>query len=61
MVTQENKPTDGEVAWAALRLFLGIAQMGGVVASLVLLIRTGLNGFSVGAVVLTTAVTLTGK
>ncbi len=46
------------VAWAILRFALGIAQMFGAVFSITLLIQTGINKFSLIAVVATCALTI---
>jgi hypothetical protein len=44
-------------AWAAVRLALGLAQMGGAAASVTLLARTGMNEWSLSAVALTCLLT----
>jgi hypothetical protein len=48
-----NRPTSKEKAWAVVRLVLGQAQMIGAVVALYLLIQTGMNALSLGAVVVT--------
>jgi hypothetical protein len=50
---------DGGRAW--LRLILGCAQMASAVASLWLILSTGVNRSSLAAVAFTTALTLTSR
>lgn len=45
------------ITWAIIRYLLGIAQMFGAVFSVILLIQTGLNKFSLIAVVITCVLT----
>jgi hypothetical protein len=46
-------PTSRERLWAVVRITLGQFQMAGAVVSAYLLLRTGLNELSLGAVVFT--------
>ena len=46
-----------DLRWSRLRLALGMAQMGGVVVSLVLLLKMGAAPLSLAAVVITSALT----
>jgi hypothetical protein len=46
------------IAWALLRLSLGFGQIAGATAGLILLLRTGVNRYSVGAVGLTGVFTI---
>jgi hypothetical protein len=50
---EDREGRQREVRWAIVRLVLGQAQMIGAVVSAYLLIRTGMNEFSLGAVVVT--------
>jgi hypothetical protein len=59
-----SEPTDPDARlatrakrWAVVRLLLGQAQMIGAVAAAYLLIQTGMNELSLGAVVFTCACT----
>lgn len=61
MAQPHKKPTPQEVAWAWVRLVLGLAQIGGVIASLALLAQTGLSSLSISAVRATTLLTLTSR
>ncbi len=45
--------------WALARIALGLAQMTGATAALLLLVQTGVNARSLGAVVITCALTTT--
>jgi hypothetical protein len=45
------------ITWAIIRYLLGIAQMFGAVFSVILLIQTGVNKYSMVAVVITCALT----
>ncbi len=44
--------------WAVIRLLLGTAQMFGAAVALTLLLRTGINAWSVTATIITTLCTL---
>lgn len=46
-----------EARWAVLRLVLGVAQMIGAVAALLLIITMGLKGLALAAVVITCVLT----
>ena len=50
-------PTASERRWAVVRLILGQLQMMGAVVSFVLLLQTGINRLSLGAVVVTSLLT----
>jgi hypothetical protein len=52
-------PTGHEKAWAVVRVILGQAQMMGAIASFCLLVQTGVNALSLGAVVVTGLLTTT--
>ena len=54
-----EKPTPKELAWAIVRLVLGLGQMTGAVVALMLLVQTGVNSLSFGAVILTCLLTTT--
>ena len=45
--------------WVLVRLTLGAAQMAGATTALLLLVQTGVNAWSLGAVVVTCALTTT--
>lgn len=47
--------------WCGIRLILGLAQMTGAVISLMLLLRTGLNTWSIAAASLTTLCTFVSR
>ena len=47
------------VAWSVLRFALGMAQIVGAIFSVTLLIQTGVNKFSLIAVMVTCALTIT--
>ena len=53
-----NSPESHEVAWAILRLALGLIQITGATTSLLLLIGMGLNRLSISAVVVNGLFTL---
>lgn len=48
-----TSPGKSVVIWALVRLSLGFGQIAGATAGLILLLRTGVNRYSVGAVALT--------
>lgn len=56
-----NTPTHSERWRALVRLWVGLAQMAGAVLSAVLLIMTGANALSLGAAVLTTALSMVSR
>ncbi|MDO8541816.1 MAG: hypothetical protein Q7S40_15375 [Opitutaceae bacterium] len=53
----ERSPESKKVGQAWIRLTLGAVQMAGAAAALFLLVQTGVNRFSVGAVALTGGIT----
>lgn len=57
MQPDRDQPTSKEKAWAVVRMVLGLAQMMGAVVSFYLLAQTGMNAFSLGAVVVTCLLT----
>ena len=61
MKTEAPQPARSSVTerrWALLRWALGMAQMFGAVVSVVLLVQTGANAVSIGAVIVTSLFTV---
>jgi hypothetical protein len=54
-----ERPTQKEVAWAIVRIVLGLGQMTGAAVAMMLLVQTGVNSLSFGAVILTCMLTTT--
>jgi len=54
-----DRPTSKEKAWAVVRMVLGLGQMMGAVVAFYLLLQTGVNALSLGAVVVTCLLTTT--
>lgn len=57
-MSDQHRLTPGQRKLAYLRIGLGTVQVMGATVSLILLLRTGINDLSVGAVVLTGLVTV---
>jgi hypothetical protein len=53
MKITDTEPTGRENGWAAVRMALGMAQMMGAVIAFYLLLATGMNDLSLGAVAVT--------
>lgn len=56
---RDEPPSRSKVAWTVVRVILGLAQMVGASASLILLLLTGVNAWSIGGAVITSIITLT--